>query len=1460
MNGPTLTMASAVDASSTTRFQRSHSTPNFLAATIPARPATAVPDALPSTSSSVINSYAADRTNSLKSLPSIPAFDVPSFDLGLDFHTSFQTSFSFGDSTQTLLHTPPKAKVLGPKSKATTTATTTTATTSTTDTTDTTTSRTRASTKPHLPPPPPPDVTLVTQAETLSRTRSMINRHRSWLPSSKSSPDVRAALDQRPSRSAKDHVASAPNDLSKPKPLERPRTVESFADFAKRSWIPSSRSPSPPSKVGKLRSDDQANDPRHETSKPKVKAGPGNRKLAGSRSLANLDAHADHPAEPSSSTSRAFNRASVYLTRMKQKPQNVFSKSASSLSLTASSVKSSKPIDSESTAPSAAAATTATNSSSSSSPPSSDSTAAATKPESSSVRKNVSCNSLTAASLHRNSSHTASSLDTTTTAATSSENSSQSTADTGLTMPHPTSRDPLWSTFRMLDTDFAKFAAKNSTSARMGVVRSTLVPFLRSTAYHPSNSNLSILSPEDVDRRATILNKWWNGLLEMLDAGQSRLGSAFGTAMSHGTAGGYLPTMATNLQPVAGVDRPTLLESTTMIMMRPEWRACTSYHQPLAERSPDERVRARSGTQSTTDGDADSSAFNFLAQSAEHNVRTMFVSNLFTQMALVVDKMSMRHAPLSLVNWCGKACAYAFFFAPGISDVLVRLWILNGDLLRRVAEEFGLPRSSKGESDDIVALFPPHMGKLGWTSAKALGDRLRVAAKLPLIPAKIPWHGPWVSRWRGGDTDLFYIFCKYYYILAEEFMPAGLPLVEKARAPAFVLVHAQLLSTLDSTIHRQASIDAMLGPPISDALHGADAALTGISLPSNLLKGMDENRLIILLRDMLAEYPAGVSPGIKHVFAQAFMAVMKAATKRTSRYENASCFMLCDFLEEALVVFDVYQNMVNNSIATSPAVETTPGSDEFELGGASHPVDYIDWPFWFDVGRMIMDSNNTMSEIRIMSFIFAIWDAIVADPARKEALCLGWLLKEEVFEKFFNNWCPMVRAYYMRLLCWRVCRDSGGANELDVQIFLVVSQRLRTVWSHHLWLKHAAEAENRMPPSTAPCYPTPGKRFLIIRTEVQPAPPALLLGFDSFSGAFSGADAAGYRGSYSETVDSVAHSSKVDNSLTAYKKKWTLLGKVLSFSATQASAGSSSTGQKRTWDEELEQARRDTAASRTAAARSGHPTGPPPPPKQSSSSAVTPSSDSSSSTGSAPVFEASTFVFRFALTWQGQHGGTNHLRDRIVNRPRLPAPAQARVSTRSAGVKTGGSANGGSAFRSESPPPIAPGLPPETRRVSGLLHTGLVSEARNARPLSVVEAVPAKSENDKIMDKRLSLSIDVKPLRLADETPVEDQYYMQSAMQAAKQLRPDEQEFNRSRFVDQDSENGRAQISVRPARPVGIYASGAPYTGRALVEWSLVVGECNNFVDRRRDEGVMGLNEVEVPILGVEGLGIRQRA
>lgn len=75
------------------------------------------------------------------------------------------------------------------------------------------------------------------------------------------------------------------------------------------------------------------------------------------------------------------------------------------------------------------------------------------------------------------------------------------------------------------------------------MIRSSLLPFLKDHANHLSNK---IIRAEDLDRRVMILNKWWTGLLEMLNG--------------------------RNNQSISGTDRPTFLDAVTGIMMRPEWR------------------------------------------------------------------------------------------------------------------------------------------------------------------------------------------------------------------------------------------------------------------------------------------------------------------------------------------------------------------------------------------------------------------------------------------------------------------------------------------------------------------------------------------------------------------------------------------------------------------------------------------------------------------------------------------------------------------------------------------------------------------------------------------------------------------------------------------------------------------------------------------------------------------------
>ena len=77
----------------------------------------------------------------------------------------------------------------------------------------------------------------------------------------------------------------------------------------------------------------------------------------------------------------------------------------------------------------------------------------------------------------------------------------------------------------------------------------------------------------------------------------------------------------------------------------------------------------------------------------------------------------------------------------------------------------------------------------------------------------------------------------------------------------------------------------------------------------------------------------------------------------------------------------------------------------------------------------------------------------------------------------------MVRAYYMRLLCWRVGRYDGESNGSDELILETMLLRLQSIWAQYLWLVEDAVAGNKSRIPTNPCHPAPGRRLLIVRTD-----------------------------------------------------------------------------------------------------------------------------------------------------------------------------------------------------------------------------------------------------------------------------------------------------------------------------------------------------------------------------------------
>ena len=540
-------------------------------------------------------------------------------------------------------------------------------------------------------------------------------------------------------------------------------------------------------------------------------------------------------------------------------------------------------------------------------------------------------------------------------------------------------KDPLWNAFRTLEADYQKFQSKSS-SLKANVIRTCLVPFFTRYADHPSTR---LVRAEDLDRRIVILNKWWTGLLEMLNG--------------------------RNNQSISGTDRPAFLDGLTGIMTRPEWRV-----PPFTSTTPSDTPRSilRSVPKSQSTTSFDSSGSDFLADSIYQNVRNMYVQNLLSQMALVVDKMSLRSAPASLVAFSGKACAYAFCFCPGVADILVKLWRIPPESLRRIFSELGIPRSTDFAvlSKEIALYFPPPLRSLSVDSQSALTRHVNRKVPTPSGAAYIRWYGPWVNRWTGRDSDLFFAFTKHFHMLVTDFLPASSCMDKRSRAcvPGLIPLHAQTLTVLENTIYRQAhqAQAENFSSSTVDDLSNPNAAAPLPMTAANATRSMAENRLIMLLRDLLADaHPDHAT--LRELYGECFDSIVKASARKISLYNNDACFALCDFMEEALTI----------TARCHQAHQETP---------------ILDWPFWLQVYRVMMTSHNSLTEIRLIAFLYSTWNILVSDDDRRRDLCLGWLLEPRFFEQHFNHWSPMVRHYFLRLLCWRVARYDGDASSLDM--------------------------------------------------------------------------------------------------------------------------------------------------------------------------------------------------------------------------------------------------------------------------------------------------------------------------------------------------------------------------------------------------------------------------------------------
>lgn len=257
---------------------------------------------------------------------------------------------------------------------------------------------------------------------------------------------------------------------------------------------------------------------------------------------------------------------------------------------------------------------------------------------------------------------------------------------------------------------------------------------------------------------------------------------------------------------------------------------------------------------------------------------------------------------------------------------------------------------------------------------------------------------------------------------------------------------------------------------------------------------VDQLKMLAAIREILHNDESCVP--FFEPFSIQFEKILHSVALRTSLYNVDSCIVLCDLAEEFLASLVLTDSHTKHRVL-------------IEKG------DFIDWNFWILVIQRMLAGQNINTILRALAFLFNVWDSIPISPSNtatrnssetpritsntgkvfdlfdeQEGLrwnCALWLLSSGIWKVYFCHWNPMVRAYYLRLICWRVASVGSESGLLSSVLFSnynddarqLLEKRLKYTFYRFRHLNRKAKTEGRAVTSAVACQPATNRKFVI---------------------------------------------------------------------------------------------------------------------------------------------------------------------------------------------------------------------------------------------------------------------------------------------------------------------------------------------------------------------------------------------
>ncbi|WEJ93343.1 hypothetical protein PSN45_000806 [Yamadazyma tenuis] len=541
--------------------------------------------------------------------------------------------------------------------------------------------------------------------------------------------------------------------------------------------------------------------------------------------------------------------------------------------------------------------------------------------------------------------------------------------------------------FKRLELGLNKFNSKSDGIATTNILRTVLLPFLRSSSlnsllvgisttigYKVYKSLVSILS--------SILIKWWTSLLNSL----------------------------INSHTLSSIDRSAYLECISRIISRREW-----FH--------------------LEDGLVDA-----ITVKAHDDILVLTLDYSIWKLA------SIKHLPLSICAFVGKVFAYGFFRLEGVSNALLFLLNIKQSVFEENRRVFR--RHTQASPDDLTQLyatFPKHLHYLvGFDGLqnKDLSKHQKIFLNCLVPPKKeVPGikdpNGLWVGRWLNSDSDIFNSFLRHYLHILHSTYSINNPVVSDGmllNSPGLNIIMTHLFQILQISVSRISKNNSNLKInqdfQVMQKLSSSPAAT---SAKSNLQKQNDVFynsvfKIFRTLRDLkfsLHLESATCDDKFMNSMIGYVEMILKSFASQMTIYEFNKSSLILNIIYEfvnSLGVIDwtFWLNCCHLMIENTDHIQILLKNISFLFN------------VWDKIPEIVPQVGANTGNIKWFSDCNKSF----------KVNFIGWLISSNIWEKFFLHWNPLVRNYYLRLLIWQVVGINNFESSTSIEISLEIQHKL----------------------------------------------------------------------------------------------------------------------------------------------------------------------------------------------------------------------------------------------------------------------------------------------------------------------------------------------------------------------------------------------------------------------------------